>query len=207
MGGGASRGMAMRLRIREIACGDWLCDEPLVLFKPGLLESSFWQLRERKVVASYDVFAEGRYVSQTVLVVEDNPDDVELLQVAAGAAPDAVSFHIVQDGEQAVAYLKGEGQFADRQAHPLPELVLLDLSLPGMDGFAVLSWIRQHPEFSELKVFVWTDSGDPGALDRAIQAGANRFVPKSVSFVRGGLAGLVRGISQAIPRSAEEERV
>ena len=142
-----------------------------------------------------------------MLVVEDRADDVELLEIAARAAPEAVSFHIVRDGEQAVAYLKGEGPFADRQAHPLPELVLLDLSLPGIDGFAVLAWIRQHPELSALKVFVWTDSGDPATLDRAIQAGANRFVPKSVSFVRGGLAGLVRGISQAILRSVEKERV
>jgi DNA-binding NarL/FixJ family response regulator len=54
-------------------------------------------------------------------------------------------------------------------------------------------------------VFLWTDSGDPGALDRAIRTGANRFVPKSVSFVRGGLAGLVRGIAEAIPGSAEQD--
>ena len=143
--------------------------------------------------------AKERYGSKNVLVVEDSADDVELLQLAARTMPEALAFHIVRDGEQAVAYLNGEGQFADRKAHPLPGLVLLDLSLPGMDGFEVLAWIRQHAEFKALKVFVWTDSGDPGALDRAIRAGANRFVPKSASFVRGGLAGLVRGIAQAIP--------
>jgi CheY-like chemotaxis protein len=142
-----------------------------------------------------------------VLVVEDSGDDVELLLIAARKAPEAVSFHIVQDGEQAVAYLQGAGQFADRHAHPSPDLVLLDLSLPCMNGFDVLAWIRQQPEFSALPVFVWTDSGDPGALNRAIQTGANRFVPKSVSFVRGGLGGLVRGIAQAIPDSVEEEIV
>jgi CheY-like chemotaxis protein len=136
------------------------------------------------------------------LVVEDSADDVELLLIAARTAPDVVSFHVVRDGEQALAYLNGDGPFADRQAHPFPDLVLLDLSLPGMNGFEVLAWIRQHPEFGALPVFVWTDSGDPGALDRALRAGANRFVPKSVSFVRGGLAGLVRGIAQAIPDSA-----
>jgi len=54
---------------------------------------------------------------------------------------------------------------------------------------------------------VWTDSGDRETLDRAILAGANRFVPKSVSFVRGGLAGLVRGISEAILRPAEKVAV
>ena len=153
------------------------------------------------------MFEKGRHGCKNVLVVEDDSDDVELLLIAARTAPDAVSFHIVRDGEGAVAYLKGEGQLADRQAHPFPDLVLLDISLPGMNGFEVLAWIRQHPELNGLKVFVWTDSGDPRALDRAIQAGASRFVPKSVSFVRGGLAGLVRAISQAIPDSAEKHSV
>jgi CheY-like chemotaxis protein len=156
-------------------------------------------------VALWNVFPKGQYLSQTVLVVEDNPDDVELLQMAAKAAPDAVSFHIVRDGEQGLAYLKGDGQYADRHAHPLPDLVLLDLSLPGMNGFEVLAWIRQHPEFNALKVFVWTDLSDPATIERAIKAGATRFVPKSISFVRGGMAGLVRGISQAILDSTEKD--
>jgi CheY-like chemotaxis protein len=142
--------------------------------------------------------ARGRYPTQKVLVVEDNTNDVELLRIAAKAAPEAAVFHAVRDGEQALAYLKGEGQYADRHAHPIPDLVLLDLFLPGMNGFDVLAWIRGHPEFGGLQVFVWTDAGDPGTLELAIKAGANRFVPKSVAFVRGGMAGLVRGISQAI---------
>jgi CheY-like chemotaxis protein len=138
-------------------------------------------------------------------VVEDNADDAELLQIAARTAPDAVSFHIVRDGKEAVGYLQGEGQFGDRQAHPFPDLVLLDISLPGMDGFEVLAWIRAHPEFKALQVFVWTDSGDRETLDRAARAGANRFVPKSVAFVRGGLVGLVRSISESIVGSVEKE--
>ena len=150
------------------------------------------------------MLAGRRYYSHNVLVVEDNGDDADLLRLAADAAPEAVSFHIVKDGETALPYLKGEGQYADRHAHPFPDLVLLDVSLPGMNGIEVLTWIRQQPEFSALKVFVWTDSGDPAMLERAIKAGANRFVPKSASFVRGGLAGLVRGISQAISSSPEE---
>jgi CheY-like chemotaxis protein len=148
--------------------------------------------------------AKARYTPRNVLVVEDNVDDVELLRLAAEAAPNAIAFHIVGDGEKALAYLQGEGEFADRKTHPLPDLVLLDISLPGIDGFEVLTWIRAHPEFSALQVFVWTDSGEHATLERATRAGANRFVPKSVSFVRGGLAGLVRGISEAILGPAEK---
>lgn len=146
----------------------------------------------------------GCHLWQNVLVVEDNADDVDLLRLASATSPEAVSFHVVPDGELALAFLKGEGQYADRHAHPFPDLVLLDLSLPGMSGFDVLAWIRQHPDLNTLKVFVWTDAGDPATLERAIKAGANRFVPKSVSFVRGGLAGLVRAISQASQQQTAE---
>jgi CheY-like chemotaxis protein len=151
--------------------------------------------------------AGSRYCLQNVLVVEDNSDDADLLRLAAETAPEAVSFHVVKDGETALAYLKGEGQYAARHAHPFPDLVLLDISLPRMSGFEVLAWIRQQPEFVTLKVFVWTDSGDPATLERSLKAGANRFVPKSAYFVRGGLAGLVRGISQAILNSRERDPV
>ena len=151
------------------------------------------------------MFGKERYEPKNVLVVEDNEDDVELLQIAARTAPDVVSFHIVRDAEQGLAYLNGEGPFADRHAHPFPDLLLLDLWLPGMNGLELLAWIRAHPEFKTLQVFVWTDSGDRATLDRATRAGANRFVPKSVAFVRGGLAGLVRAISEAIPHPAGKD--
>ena len=150
------------------------------------------------------MLAGRRYFTRNVLVVEDNGDDADLLRVAAEKAPEGVSFHHVRDGEEALAYLQGEGQYADRQAHPFPDLVLLDISLPGMDGLDVLTWIRQQPAFGALKVFVWTDSGDPAMHERVLKAGANRFVPKSAHFVRGGLAGLMRGISAAIRGSSEK---
>ena len=140
---------------------------------------------------------------ETVLVVEDNPHDASLLQYAAEKAPSGLAFHFVANGEEAIAYLEGKDGFADRRAHPLPKLVLLDLSLPGMSGFDVLSWIRRHPLLNELKVFVWTDVGEPEAIERATRAGANTFVPKSVAFVRGGLAGLMGDISQALKGEAD----
>ncbi len=135
---------------------------------------------------------------KAVLVVEDNPHDTSMLQYAARKAPSGLAFHFVGSGEEAIAYLEGVGEFANRRAHPLPELVLLDLWLPGMSGFEVLSWIRHHPLLNDLKVFVWTDAGEPEVIERATLVGANRFVPKSVVFVRGGLAGFVGGISQAL---------
>ncbi len=138
---------------------------------------------------------------KTVLVVEDNPHDAGILQCAAEASPSELAFHFVASGEEAIAYLEGAGEFADRRTHPLPELVLLDPRLPRMNGFDLLSWIRHHPLLNDLKVFVWTDAGEPEVIERASQAGADTFVPKSVAFVRGGLAGLMNGISQRLTAS------
>ena len=121
-----------------------------------------------------------------------------MLEHASRHVPSALAFHSVPSGEEAVRYLKGEGPFGDRKAHPIPDLVLLDLGLPGMDGFEVLAWIRKRTELQDLKVFIWTDAGQPDVLERATQAGASRFVPKSVAFVRGGLAGLINGMAEAI---------
>ena len=66
--------------------------------------------------------------------------------------------HVAVDGAQAIAYLAGNGPFADRNQHPLPALVLLDLNLPKKSGFDVLSWIRQQPQFSSLPVVIYTSS-------------------------------------------------
>ena len=126
-----------------------------------------------------------------------------MLEHASRQVPSALSFHSVPSGEEAVRYLEGEGPFGDRKAHPIPDLVLLDLGLPGVDGLEVLAWIRKRPELRDLKVFIWTDAGKPDVLERATQAGANRFVPKSVAFVRGGLAGLINGMAEAIAESPD----
>src|SRR5436309_6728025 len=93
---------------------------------------------------------------KVVLVVEDEPDDVELFRFVARNAKHPMSFQFAHDGDEAIAYLKGEGRFADRKAHPLPDLLLLDLKLPKRDGFEVLDWVRASPRFKGLEVYVWT---------------------------------------------------
>jgi CheY-like chemotaxis protein len=120
--------------------------------------------------------------SGTVLVVEDNPNDTLLLHIAAQEVCPDVAFHFVANGYQALAYLRGEGEFADRQTHPFPNLVLLDLRLPGMDGFQVLKAIRALAECEHLKVLAWSDGLDPGIGARAQAAGVEHFVSKPFSF-------------------------
>src|SRR5215216_1937875 len=93
-----------------------------------------------------------------VLHVEDSFDDRYLFARAAERAE--VSFRVltVEDGQQAIEYLKGVKTFANRKKFPVPELVLLDLKMPVLGGFEVLEWIRKQSKFRDLPVFVFTSS-------------------------------------------------
>src|SRR6266496_4169813 len=132
---------------------------------------------------------------KVVLVVEDDPDDLELFKFVARTAKQPLAFHFPHDGEEAIAYLKGEGRFADRKAHPLPDLLLLDLKLPKRDGFEVLDWVRATPQFKHLEVFVWTGWENPEHSVRVKRAGAKHFI-KPVHLE--GLAAMVGNMSLAL---------
>jgi len=116
-----------------------------------------------------------------ILHVEDNKEDLILFGRACDAAGLPAVFHPVGDGLQAVAYLKGEGPFCDRRRHPLPDLIVLDLNMPGMDGFAFLEWLRQEAALS-LPVLVFTISGSAEDKARALAAGATGYFVKPKDF-------------------------
>ena len=119
---------------------------------------------------------------QPILIVEDNPDDRILLQRAFRRARLANPVHMVTDGEEAVAYLLGEGRFADREANPFPVLVLLDLKLPRRSGLEVLRWMREHPTLRRLPVVVLTSSKEQSDINVAYDLGANSYLTKPVEF-------------------------
>ncbi len=121
-------------------------------------------------------------MSDTVLLVEDNPDDAFLITRAFKKAKLANPLFVVGDGEEAVAYLAGEGRFADRGAYPFPVLMLLDLKLPKMSGFEVLRWRMESPEVKKLPVVVLTSSNQTPDIERAYELGANSYLVKPVSF-------------------------
>ena len=99
-----------------------------------------------------------------MLYVEDEKTDVLLLRVAFTRAGLTNPVHIAVDGAEAIDYLAGNGPFADRDQHPLPALVLLDLNLPKKSGFEVLNWIRAQPQFYSLPVVIYTSS--VGLIDK-----------------------------------------
>ena len=117
-------------------------------------------------------------MSQTILLVEDDANDVYFMKRAAREAGVLDSLHVAQDGQEAMDYLDGLGEYADRQRFPLPCLVLLDLKLPRAMGFEVLKWIRQQPALKNTRVIVLTSSDLKADVDLAHQLGANAYLVK-----------------------------
>lgn len=120
-------------------------------------------------------------MSHPILLVEDSEDDVLILRRSMHKAGIANPLYVVPDGREAIQYLEGAGQFADRGQFPLPYLVLLDLKLPHVPGFDVLKWIRGQPVFQTLIVVMLTSSQLEGDIDRAYRLGANSFLVKTAS--------------------------
>jgi CheY-like chemotaxis protein len=117
-----------------------------------------------------------------ILLAEDNDDDVALIQFALRKANVSLPVHVVSDGEEVLSYLNGTGNYADRSKYPIPQLLLLDLKLPGLNGFEVLNRVRRHPTLSRLKIIILTGSEEPGSANKAHQLGANGFFAKPSDF-------------------------
>jgi len=119
-----------------------------------------------------------------ILLAEDREDDIVLIRQAfkKGGVPQPT--HVVRDGEQAIAYLAGYGEYANRAEYPLPSLLLLDLKMPRLDGFDVLNWIKKQPGLRALRVVVLTSSEHIFDVNRAYDLGANSFLVKPLDFDR-----------------------
>jgi CheY-like chemotaxis protein len=118
----------------------------------------------------------------TILHVEDDRNDVVLVKQAFGAANSSFDLKAASDGEAAVAYLSGAGEFADRERFPFPVAVLLDLKMPRRGGFEVLEWLEAHPKFRRLPVIIFTSSKQREDIDRAYDLCAHGYVVKPVGF-------------------------
>jgi len=116
-----------------------------------------------------------------ILHIEDRHEDSELFGRACSAAGLPVIFFPARDGKEAVNYLKGDGQFGDRDKHPLPDVIVLDLNLPGMGGFDFLEWFRSESGLS-LPILVFTVSESAEDKARAMAAGAAGFFVKPKDF-------------------------
>ena len=119
-----------------------------------------------------------------ILLVEDNPDDVELTRIAFAEAGSEHQLTVVSDGAEAVEYLLGKGKYAGRDVADLPTVVLLDLNLPKLDGREVLQAIRGETATRNLPVVVLTTSAEPFDVEQVYALGANSYIQKPVEFER-----------------------
>ena len=129
-----------------------------------------------------------------ILLAEDDSNDVILFQRAMERASlDADSLKVVQDGEQAISYLSGQGIYADRDLYPLPALLLLDLKMPRKSGLEVLSWLRKQPQLRCLIVVFLTSSNNVEDVRLAYETGANSYLVKPVEFTE--MVEMIRTVS------------
>ena len=123
-----------------------------------------------------------RVRDDVILLAEDDPNDVLLIQRAFQRNHVANPVQVVRDGEEALAYLSGQAPFADRERHPLPVLMLMDLKMPRKSGLEVLAWVRHQPGLKRLPIVVLTSSNQGPDINRAYELGANSYLVKPAGF-------------------------
>ena len=133
-------------------------------------------------------------IQRAILLVEDQENDALLIKRALEESGINDPIHTVRSGLEAMSYLSGDAPFHDRTRYPLPLLVLLDIRMPGPDGFEVLRWIRHNPEFSKLPVVMLTSSEAIQDADAAYRLGATSFFVKPFDFAN------KRELSEAVKR-------
>jgi CheY-like chemotaxis protein len=114
----------------------------------------------------------------SILLAEDEANSVIFFEYAMKKLEMQNPLHVVTDGGQAIDYLDGVGPYADRVAHPIPGLVVLDLKMPRATGFEVLRHIRQKPELLRLIVVMHTASASESDVTEAYALGANAYLVK-----------------------------
>jgi CheY-like chemotaxis protein len=113
--------------------------------------------------------------SGLVLAAEDEESDAILLRMAFGRSDSRRSLLVVRDGQEVIDYLTGRAPYADRALFPLPELLLLDLKMPRLNGFDVLAWLKEKPQFADLPIIMLSSSGHESDIQLARQLGAWDF--------------------------------
>ena len=114
-------------------------------------------------------------------MADDSEDDRFFVERALDASGLGMFFHGVCDGQQAIDYLKAKEDFANRNKYPFPNLLLLDIKMPAVDGFDVLAWLREHPECKVIPTIIFSSSSRESDVHHSYVLGANAFIVKPTS--------------------------
>jgi CheY-like chemotaxis protein len=113
-----------------------------------------------------------------ILLLEDDEHDIFFVRRALERCSTQHRLAAVHDGEEAIAYLRGESDFADRERFPIPNVIMTDLNMPRMNGFQFLKWLREHEECSIIPTIVYTSSNLDVDVQTAYRMGANSYIVK-----------------------------
>lgn len=113
-----------------------------------------------------------------LLMVDDTPEDIFFVERALKLSGVSDFFHAVSDGEEAIAYLRAEGKYVDRNAFPFPNALFLDLKMPGMNGFEVLRWLQEHPECKVIPTIAFSSSFLEEDIHEVYVLGGNAYLTK-----------------------------
>jgi len=118
----------------------------------------------------------------SVLLVEDDLNEIFLVKRAFKMARVQSPLHIVTDGVEAMNYLRGQDRFSDRRAYPLPKLIVMDIKMPRKSGFEVLEWVKRDPLLRRIPIVIVSSSENPADINRSYELGANAYMVKPVDF-------------------------
>ncbi|MBC8332947.1 MAG: response regulator [Anaerolineae bacterium] len=121
-------------------------------------------------------------MTNAILLVEDNDMDIVLTLDAFGQVLPEATIHVARNGREALDYLFGAGKYADREQYPLPELILLDLKMPGISGLDVLCQVKDNIDLKRLPVIVLSSSNVDKDIHRSYDLGANSYLVKPIVF-------------------------
>ena len=126
----------------------------------------------------------------TILLVDDDINDQFLIEKGLRAGGVTGPIHAVNDGTEAIAYMMGEGKFADREQFAYPTFILTDLKMPGVDGFGVLEFLKGNPQWAVIPTVVFSSSSDLDDIKKAYMLGASSYhiKPSSQEAMREQLA-------------------
>jgi CheY-like chemotaxis protein len=119
----------------------------------------------------------------TVLLVEDDLNDIFIVKRAFKMADIHTPLQVVTDGQEAVSYLRGDGKYADRNTFPVPRLIVMDIRMPRKSGFEVLEWVKTNRQpLRRIPIVIVSSSENPDDINHAYELGANAYMVKPMNF-------------------------
>lgn len=118
----------------------------------------------------------------TILIAEDEPNDRQMMELAMEAAGIGAPLQFVPNGNEAIRYLKGEGEYADRSRYAFPGFLISDLKMPQGTGFVLLEFLRRHPDTCVVPTLIFSASSDQDDVYKAYRLGAHAYLKKPTAF-------------------------